>query len=300
MYSFQGITSRCFIISVFAVLAALWLVVLYWALHNGNTHVAVANSVSLPGTLRGSLSEVLLHQGAQFSGKFAVSSFKNSLYSILPEEPKDLLSFKHTPAEYKKLVGGMAYSAPVPTEVKPPPYFKLGDLLAQWNPDDTSPQRWIESPAHPNKGAGMPRFDYSDPVQRALALQYREAELPFISYNIPELDDAIQGPFSFAQLKHSLDNYNNIDHAELSVERITSNNYLYYKKRRAGDRGGANWKAPQSDVFMTFEEFLGEVVDAEQRPDYVNSSIPLHYFTISAQEVSIIMPSMLSFDWMFD
>jgi hypothetical protein len=279
MYSFQGITSRCFIISVFAVLAALWLVVLYWALHNGNTHVAVANSVSLPGTLRGSLSEVLLHQGAQFSGKFAVSSFKNSLYSILPEEPKDLLSFKHTPAEYKKLVGGMAYSAPVPTEVKPPPYFKLGDLLAQWNPDDTSPQRWIESPAHPNKGAGMPRFDYSDPVQRALALQYREAELPFISYNIPELDRAILETFSLENLQKRF------EHETIDVEAVASNNYLFYHGKESKIRNNPGWKAPQTDLEMKFEDFLEKMVETERRPDFVNSSLPTWYFTLAAKEV---------------
>jgi hypothetical protein len=254
MIACKGFQTRWFVTFVIATMVVIWVIILYGALHHAQI------------------------QGQRLTTGQNAVDVKHNAEEVV-RNAKEIHSFKYLPAEYKKLVGGMAYSAPVPTEVKPPPYFKLGDLLAQWNPDDTSPQRWIESPAHPNKGAGMPRFDYSDPVQRALALQYREAELPFISYNIPELDRAILETFSLENLQKRF------KHETIDVEAVASNNYLFYHGKESKIRNNPGWKAPQTDLEMKFEDFLEKMVETERRPDFVNSSLPTWYFTLAAKEV---------------
>jgi hypothetical protein len=190
--------------------------------------------------------------------------------------------FSHvaTFVEYRS-AHNLVYAPTQPVPAKDPTYFKLGDLLSDWNPDDTSPSRWLASKAHPSKGNGLARFDYSDPKQREIALQYRDQELPFVVYNVPDLDKAITETFTSSKL------LGNIGKGRISVERIRSNNYLYYhaKKTAVVRKRYPDWEPPQEDVEMTYPQFLTEVAAAEARPDYVNSSIPLYYFTISATEV---------------
>lgn len=72
-----------------------------------------------------------------------------------------------------------------PTIESPPPegYPELepmGDLLARWPQDsvDDPPSTIVEK---------LMRFDYSDPHQRQMAELYRNAELPFKVYNVPEV-----------------------------------------------------------------------------------------------------------------
>jgi hypothetical protein len=176
---------------------------------------------------------------------------------------------------------GLVYDMQWRTSAQEPHYFKLGDLLAAWNPDDTAPSKWLQSGAHPSQGRGLARFDYSDVKQRKVALQYRELELPFIVYNVHELDEAITEAFIPQKLLQS------IGKGDIIVERMQSNNYMYYhsKKQSRVQEHFPEWTPPQEDIAMTYPEFLREVGKAEARPDYINSSIPLYYFTISAAEV---------------
>lgn len=176
---------------------------------------------------------------------------------------------------------GLVYDPQQHTSAKDPTYFKLGDLLSAWNPDDTAPARWLESAAHPSKGHGLARFDYSDVKQRRIALQYRDQELPFVVYNVHELDEAITEAFTPAKLSERLGK------GDILVERIQTNNYLYYhaKKPELVHNQFPDWQPPQEDIAMTYQEFLQEVSRAEARSDYINSSIPLYYFTIAAAKV---------------
>ena len=42
------------------------------------------------------------------------------------------------------------------------------------------------SKAHPSRGQGLARFDWTDLQQRRLALRFRQEELPFVLTNVPE------------------------------------------------------------------------------------------------------------------
>lgn len=72
-----------------------------------------------------------------------------------------------------------------PTMSGPPnegyPFLEpLGTLMTRWPQDDIDnpPQPFVERLQH---------FDYNDPEQMAMALRFREAELPFKVYNVPEV-----------------------------------------------------------------------------------------------------------------
>ena len=76
-----------------------------------------------------------------------------------------------------------------PTMSEPPaeggyPYLeKLGTLMTRWPQDeiDNPPQPFLEQLQH---------CDYNDPDQMAMALKFRDEELPFKVYNVPEVVSA--------------------------------------------------------------------------------------------------------------
>ena len=193
-----------------------------------------------------------------------------------------VFSYEATLTEYRSAIQGLIYSVAAPVEVKDPSYFKLGDLLSAWNPDDTSQARWLQSAAHPSKGKGLAGFDYMDESQRKMALAYRENEIPFIITNVPELLAGIESSFSSDTLRK------NLGDQQVSVEKISSNNYMFYhdKSLKVVHKRYPEWQPPQQDMKMTFEEYLTKVQKAENAPDFVNSSVPLYYYTISAMRVS--------------
>jgi len=83
---------------------------------------------------------------------------------------------KHT-YDYPDLVP----SPPPPEEY--PPLERLGNLLERWPQDemDNPPSPFVEQLLH---------FDYSNPAEMAVAVKFRDLELPFKVYNVPELDAA--------------------------------------------------------------------------------------------------------------
>lgn len=58
-----------------------------------------------------------------------------------------------------------------------PVYKSLLSIIEAWNPDDPDPPEQFEET--------LQHFNYSNQVERQLAEQYRNAELPFKLYNIP-------------------------------------------------------------------------------------------------------------------
>jgi len=62
-----------------------------------------------------------------------------------------------------------------------PPYSTLLDIVRNWNPDNPSiPIDFKEKIQH---------FNYSNPYELALAEKYREMELPFKLYDVPEFNE---------------------------------------------------------------------------------------------------------------
>ena len=130
-------------------------------------------------------------------------------------------------------------------------YFKLGDLLEGWNPDDVSPLKWAASPAHPNTGNGLPRYDYSNKYERKLALERRNLELPFVVYNVEELD-TVTATWTYSYLDANFgDSLRNVEHSE-------DNHFLYFTRNKKKKPSG--WVPPQDVGEMTFRNFAKEVL----------------------------------------
>jgi hypothetical protein len=69
----------------------------------------------------------------------------------------------------------------VPPASAYPPLRPLGELMKEWNHDEDNLGTIRESLQH---------FNYSDPIQLAMAVRYREAEVPFKLYDVPEVREA--------------------------------------------------------------------------------------------------------------
>jgi hypothetical protein len=175
---------------------------------------------------------------------------QNSLMSPL----HSVFSYKASLLEYKQRHPSILYSNEVTTVVKDPDYFHLGELLSNWPADAADLSHWQNSAAHPNKGNGVPRFDFMNIAQREVAKKYRDAELPFIMYNIPSLAQAADTYFhgdTLAQRLRAL--------GDLPVEQSTSHKFIYYSTERTKTEVTAaypEWTPPQTIVHRTFDELL--------------------------------------------
>jgi hypothetical protein len=172
-----------------------------------------------------------------------------------------------------------------------PIFFPLLELIANWNPDNTEKNMWNFSVSHPRYGKNIKRFDYSNKIQRKVALNYRNEEIPFIIYNIPELNHAID----LFTINNLLKNFGS---TERIVEQSIDNHFMYYtaKKVLKSKSKFPDWKPPQQDVKMSFSTFLKEAQKADKfvnkmyNSDNQNDNMKfpsLYYLTISAGEVKL-------------
>ena len=200
--------------------------------------------------------------------------------------------------EYIKNIPGLAYDplkiqhAHDSKSLDKMEYFKLGDLLERWNPDDVSAIKWAQSPAHPNKGKGIPRYDYSNKHERKLALDRRNLELPFIVYNVEELDTATAA-WTYSYLDA------NFGESLRNVEHSKDNHFLYFAQKK-GKALPDGWTPPQEVGQMTFRDFAKKAIVQKNKKCDIRSSDAssnsflrylydcgsedLYYFIINAME----------------
>jgi hypothetical protein len=164
-----------------------------------------------------------------------------------------------------------------------PHYFKLGDLLKQWPSNNTNKNYWGRSAAHPSRGKGLFRLNYMNETQRKLAFILKEKDLPYILYNVPEIDVAAAEVFTFDGLKKRFG-----DSARV-VEQAPANEFLYYtaKNLQLTKHRFPSWEPPQTDILMTFSQFVGEAADVEKQRDDSTGQRSLFYMIINAGEVEI-------------
>lgn len=152
-------------------------------------------------------------------------------------------------------------------------FYKLGDLLSSWEPLDMSPIKWIESKCHPNhqkinrnnydtkliQSNNIMRFDYVKEL--SLALEYRQQELPFIFYNIPQLNRGIHINFTLHELIKNIG-----ISKEILVENSQNNQFMYYLMKKSNDfikTRYPDWIPPQDTVKSTFYTFLKYLEESE-------------------------------------
>uniref|UniRef100_A0A7S3GTU2 JmjC domain-containing protein n=1 Tax=Spumella elongata TaxID=89044 RepID=A0A7S3GTU2_9STRA len=126
-----------------------------------------------------------------------------------------------------------------------PTAYSMLDITNNWNPDSTDiPPMHYDTLCH---------FDYANETQRESAYLYRAAEVPFVAYNIPEVD-AVVKKWSDVDYMHSL-----LGGKKYRTETSEDNHFMYWRQARntfLRTAEGANWKPPTSIVSTTFEEWV--------------------------------------------
>lgn len=123
---------------------------------------------------------------------------------------------------------------PAPTS-NYPDYRSLLSIIQKWNPDAADlPTSFEETLQH---------FDYSNLTERRMAERYRNAELPFKVYNVPNFAKARE-KWSNDYLAHEL-RYTNAH-----VEKSKSNHFMYWRGNSPG------YKRPTDVVHMSFGDWV--------------------------------------------
>lgn len=197
-----------------------------------------------------------------------------------------LFSYFSSLEQYRQTIPGLDYSSIQKTPEymealmaapHDPPTQPVGDLLSAWPTRDTNPNKWLSSAAYPSSNSGVLRFDYSDKLSRELALAYRNAEIPFVLYNVPEVERA-SANLTFSFLSKQFGNKPRI------VEKSKDYNFMYWSEKGFQKEFYPDWKPPQDEVEMKFQTFVRQAQTAELRGDISSRNESLYYMTISAGE----------------
>jgi len=136
--------------------------------------------------------------------------------------------------------------------------------VRNWNPDS------VEVP--PAVFASLCRFDFSSPLERANAKAYREAELPFIMYNHPKMQETVAKWSDVAYLGHQLGK------RKYLIESSKNNHFMYF----SGRNGPAGWVPPVTETRMGWHEWLAFATTNAN----ATSESPHLYFRTSSKEAS--------------
>ena len=135
-----------------------------------------------------------------------------------------------------------------------PRHYPLLDVIRNWSPDNTSlPERYYDSMRH---------FDYSDALQRAEMLRFREAEVPFVVHSVPTIDKAVRR-WTLQYMAQKLGK------TKVRTEVSDSNHHMYFRQSYFGAKSVKGWHPPMRWDRLTFEQWLrhANVPDAQSAPD---------------------------------
>lgn len=133
---------------------------------------------------------------------------------------------------------------PHPEKDYPKPYNML-KIIDNWNPDNTDiPEKHFDSLCH---------FDYSNETELGYAFNYKAAEVPFVAYNIPEVNEVVRKWNNPDYLRKLLGN------AKYRTETSDSNHFMYWNngnRKFLRTEEGKVWKAPTGVTQVTFNQWL--------------------------------------------
>jgi Cupin-like domain len=139
-----------------------------------------------------------------------------------------------------------------PPEGYPKTYSML-NITGNWNTDSTEiPPFHFDSICH---------FDYRNQSELDAAYMYRKAEVPFIVYNIPAVDEIVK-------------KWNDIDYLQKKLGKKTyrtetskDNHFMYWRSGGSFLRGkdGKKWKPPTGLESVTFEDWLELAVKGQNK-----------------------------------
>ena len=134
-----------------------------------------------------------------------------------------------------------------------PQLTNLWEIVQKWNPDNVSiPVPFRET---------LAVLNYSDPHERSLAEAYRNAEVPFKIYDVPDVEYA-RDAWTDVYLTEQFDRKGN----QFKVEESENNHFMYWRSPSAsGRRAYPDWAPPTDIVHSTFADWLAFARGADDR-----------------------------------
>ena len=118
-----------------------------------------------------------------------------------------------------------------------PKYTPLLDVIRNWNPDNADPpEHFIETLQH---------FNYSNLEERRIAEQFRNAEIPFKLYGVPNINE-VKAKWTNEYLTEQMSKDTSV-RAEISK----NNHFMFWKRKHY-----KNFNPPTEFVDMPFTKFL--------------------------------------------
>lgn len=165
---------------------------------------------------------------------------------------------------------------PTPDPDYPKAYSMYHEILKNWNADSTViPAFHYDSLCH---------FDFQNETQRTIALAYREAERPFIGYNIEEIDNVANKWGDLEYLSRKL------GHKPYRTETSKTNHFMYWSgpKNHHRLRNGQLWSPPTDVIQTTFQEWVDLAIQGQNE---TLEDRKHEYFRVSSD---------MNNDWLFD
>lgn len=151
-----------------------------------------------------------------------------------------------------------------------PTYTSLASILERWNPDNPDPPNIFHE--------SLQHFNYSNPYERSMSELYRNREIPFKLYNVPEVT-AVTNKWSTAYLARALQGITP------HVEKSNSNHFLFWNMN-SKNRLGRDYIPPTEKITMPFEEWLHRAHQNDLEPYVANTT---HYYYMAASQPGIFI-----------
>jgi hypothetical protein len=121
-----------------------------------------------------------------------------------------------------------------------PSYDSLLTVIQRWSPDVPDPP--------PTFKEKLVHFNYSNPAERRMAESYRNAEVPFKLYDVPEFTE-LSKKWTDEYLAHSMGS------THIEVESAKSNHFMYWSDNNFA-QNYKDYKPPTERVNMRFDEWV--------------------------------------------
>lgn len=160
-----------------------------------------------------------------------------------------------------------------PDEPESPPGVPIMDILGNWNMDDTA-----IPPRHYNT---LCRFDYQTEYDKAL--RYRDAEMPFVVYNIPEFDETVEKWNSEGYLAEALEG------GEYTTQVSKDNHFMYYRLSKSLKPAG--YIPPTRTERWSYDHWLHEA----RKSKNLSTDSEHYYFRVSDRDSPIVRQDLTIF-----